>query len=312
MSEPRIARWPSQDWRVFGTGARLVVTDSHALPAARLAVDAELESIDLAASRFRPDSELSRLNAAHGQPVAVSSLFAELVRVGLEAAASTEGLVDPTLGAQLQEIGYDRTFRQIPADGPAPRFSVRRQAAWRMVELDEAARTVRLPTGVGLDLGATAKAHAADRAAHAAHQVCGEGVLLSLGGDIAVAGPAPESGWPVVITDDSNTSLDAPGPVVVITTGGLATSSTTVRQWRRGGQVVHHLLDPGSGRPVDGPWRTVSIAASSCLQANIAATAAMVLGDSAADWLVSRGLPSRLVTHSGAVRVLSGWPEEPV
>jgi thiamine biosynthesis lipoprotein len=303
--------WPAQDWRVFGTGARLVVTDPRALAAARRAVDTELEAIDLAASRFRPDSELSRLNAAQGRAVSVSDLFAELVKVGLEAASETEGLVDPTLGAQLEEIGYDRTFREIPTDGPAPRFTVRRQANWPMVELDVLRGTVRLPVGVLLDLGATAKAHAADRAADAAHRACGAGVLVSLGGDIGVSGSPPDDGWPVAITDDSNAFPETTGPVVVITAGGLATSSTTVRQWQREGIAMHHLLDPSSGQPVSGPWRTISVASTSCLAANTAATAAMVVGEDAAAWLTGRGVPARLVAHDGAIRVLSGWPEEP-
>lgn len=306
--------WSVQDWRVFGTGARLVVPAGDDIDAARSVIDADLAAVDLAASRFRDDSEISRLNAAGGATTPVSPLFAELIGVALDAARDTAGAVDPTLGAALRQLGYDRTFRQVAPTGPAlpapVTFTVRRQAGWQQVELDRAALTVRLPAGVQLDLGATAKAHAADRAAALAAAVTGGPVLLSLGGDIAVAGPAPADGWPVVIADDSNAPTDSPGPVVVITTGGLATSSTTVRRWERGGEVVHHLLDPASCLPTRGPWRTVSVAATSCLAANVAATAAVVMGHRAIAWLSGQGLPARLVTEDGATTTTAGWPEE--
>src|SRR5439155_25516009 len=105
-------------------------------------------------------------------------------------------------------------------------------AGWRRVELDEDRRSIRIPAGVELDLGATARAPAADRAAAAAADATGAGVLVSLGGDIAVAGPTPPGGWPVRIADDHRASLDGPGPVVGVESGGLATSSVTVRRWR--------------------------------------------------------------------------------
>lgn len=304
--------WSVQDWRVFGTGARLVVPVEDDIETARSVVDAELAAVDLAASRFRDDSEISRLNDAGGARTSVSRLFAELIGVALDAARDTAGAVDPTLGAALRRLGYDRTFRQIAPVGPAlpVAVTVRRQAGWQQVELDRVALTVRLPAGVQLDLGATAKAHAGDRAAARAAAVTGGPVLLSLGGDIAVAGPAPEGGWPIVIADDSNAPTDAPGPVVVITTGGLATSSTTVRRWERGGEVVHHLLDPVSCLPTRGPWRTVSVAATSCLAANVAATAAVVMGFRAIAWLAGQGLPARLVTEDGTITTTAGWPEE--
>lgn len=300
----------AQDWRVFGTGARMVLPAGADIGAARQEADRELAAIDLAASRFRDDSEISRLNRAGGRRVMVSELFAELIGVALDAAASTDGAVDPTLGAVLQDLGYDRTFREVPQDGPAVALTVRWLAGWQLVELDRAAGTVRLPDGVQLDLGATAKAHASDRAAAAAHRATGGPVLVGLGGDIAVTGQPPAGGWPVAVAEDSGAPLGAGRPVVVITEGGVATSSTTVRHWRRGDDLVHHLLDPWTGRPTQGPWRTVTVAASSCLEANVAATAAIVLGDGATGWLGDRGLAARLVSRTGVARVLPGWPVE--
>lgn len=300
----------AQEWRVFGTGARLVVPTGADIAAARRVVDAELAAIDLAASRFREDSEISRLNRAQGRPQQVSELFAELIGVGLDAARSTDGAVDPALGSVLETIGYDRTFRAVPEQGPPIQWSVQWQAAWQMVDVDPGSRTVRLPAGVLLDLGATAKAYASDRAAAAASRATGSPVLLSLGGDIALAGPAPEGGWAIAVAEDSADVPAGTHPVVVVTEGGIATSSTTVRAWRRGDAVVHHLIDPWTGRSAAGPWRTVTVAASSCLAANVAATASVVLGSAAPAWLRARGLPARLVDGAGAVRVLNGWPEE--
>ena len=304
------AKWAVQEWRVFGTGARLAVTDPGALTEARAIIDVELAAIDLAASRFRDDSELMRINKSGAERVSVSALFAELLTVALTAAEETDGAVDPTLGVSLREIGYDRTFREIATEGPAIRVTTRRDADWSMVELDQEHLTLRFPSWVELDLGATAKAYAADKAAAVASEATGAGVLLSLGGDIAVAGPAPSQGWPVLITEDSNDPLDTDGPVVMLHEGGLATSSTTARQWRRGGQIVHHLLDPWSGLPAAGPFRTVTVAASTCLQANVAATATIVLGDTDPHWLARHGLAARMVMHDGTIRALSGWPEE--
>jgi FAD:protein FMN transferase len=152
----------------LGTTAVLVVADAAALSHTRSMLEHELEQIDLACSRFRPDSELSIANAAAGHEVAVSRLFAEALRVALAAAHETDGIVDPTLGAQLRAAGYDRTFALVRVRErwqfvPKPHST----DAWREVELDVERGLVRVPPGVELDLGATAKALAADRAAHA-------------------------------------------------------------------------------------------------------------------------------------------------
>ena len=180
-------------------------------------------------------------------------------------------------------------------------------ADWRSIVLDGATRTVLVPDGVRLDLGATAKALAADRGAAAAASATGTGVVLSLGGDVAVGGTPPPGGWPVALGDDHA----APnGPVVALAGGGLATSSTTIRRWRRGDQVVHHILDPATGAPCPIVWRTVTVAASTCVQANVASTAAIVLGAEAPGWLARRRLPARLVRPGGEVQTVAGWLEE--
>ena len=293
-------------WSALGTQASLVVSDPRALAAARRAVEAELEAIDLACSRFRSDSDLSRLNACAGRTVRVGPLLLDAITVALRAAALTDGIVDPTIGRALILAGYDRDFARITA---APTWlAATRVAGWRTVSLNRAGSTVRIPRGVRLDLGATAKALAADRSAAAAAAAApGAGVLVNLGGDIAVAGRAPAGGWAVRVADDHCAPPDAPGQALSLDAGGLATSSTTVRRW---GPAAHHIIDPRTGRPAVSPWRTVSVAAATCVDANIASTAAIVLGDGAPDWLAARGLPGRLVDQEGRAQAVADWPRE--
>jgi FAD:protein FMN transferase len=293
-------------WRALGTTASVVVTDSRSLPPVVRAVEAELAALDLACSRFRDDSELSRLNARAGWAVHVSPLLFEAVELALRAAELTGGIVDPTVGEALVLAGYDRDFAEL--DGRPVKLVGRRVPGWTKVLLDPPRRAVRLPRGVRLDLGATAKALGADRAAVAAASGGpGVGLLVNLGGDIATAGPAPPGGWRVRVADDHRAAADAPSQTIAIRSGGLATSSTTVRRWGAG---AHHIIDPRTGLPAVSRWRTVSVAAATCVDANIASTAAVVLGDDAPDWLSERALPARLVEHEGGVRSTAGWPLE--
>jgi FAD:protein FMN transferase len=288
----------------LGTGARVVAWPPEDLGPALAAVDAELARLEEEASRFRDDSELSRVHRDPGPAHQLSGGLAEAIGVALAAARWTGGLVDPTVGGALIALGYDRDFACLAPD-PAPAEDPGPAPGWRSVTLD--GTTLRLPAGVRLDLGATAKGLGSDRAAAAAHAACGRGgILVSLGGDIAVAGLPPVGGWPVAVADSSDAG--APDQVVRLTAGALATSSVTGRRWRRGGRPVHHILDPRTGWPADGPWRTVSVAAASCAEANAAATAAIVAGRGAETWLASTGLPARLVARDGTVRRLGGWP----
>ncbi len=297
------------DLAALGTTALLWTTDDAALADATEELVRELEAVDRACSRFRDDSELVQLNHAEGKPFAAGRCLFEAVQVALRAAAATGGLVDPTIGRGLRLAGYDRTYTIIGRrDHGKVRFAP--AAGWRLVELDEDRRSIRIPSGVELDLGATAKALAADRAALGAAERTGAGILVSLGGDIAIAGPAPNGGWPVRIADDHRASLDGPGPVVSLESGGLATSSVTVRRWRVGEDELHHILDPRTCRPAQSCWQTVSVAAASCVDANTASTAAVLLGEAAPVWLAERRLPARLVGVSGDVVCVGGWPAD--
>lgn len=301
----------TRSFPALGTTATVAVTEPAALDAATELLRERLEAVDLACSRFRPDSELMWVNARAGIAVQISPLLARSVRVALDAARRSNGCVDPTLGSQLRAAGYDRTFALVVERGTwrfAPSSAPR--AAWKDVHLDDEERELVVPEGVELDLGATAKALAADDAARALATATGTGVLVSLGGDIAVAGDAPADGWSVRIADDHAAPVVERGPTVAIMNGGLATSSTTVRRWSTDQGEAHHILDPRTGRPAITPWRTVTVAAATCVDANVAATAAIVLGEDAVSWLVAARLPARLAPHDGSVVLVAGWPAD--
>jgi thiamine biosynthesis lipoprotein len=305
-----ITAWPVARFPALGTTAELVVTDAASLAEARAMLEDEIARLDVACSRFRDDSDLARVNRAEGRWTTVSAHLIDALDAALRAARLTSGAVDPTVGTALRRMGYDRDFASVPATGDALRVTFSAVAGWTTVELDRAASRVRVPRGVEIDLGATAKAWCADRAAGRAASAVGCGALVSLGGDIAVAGPPPDDGWPVTIGDDHREPLDGPGPVVSIRSGGLATSSTTVRRWTRGADTLHHVVDPATGAPAPPVWRTVTVAASSCADANAASTAAIVLGSCAGAWLATLGLPARLVAADGSVVRSGGWPTE--
>ena len=296
-------------FRAIGTTAVVAVSDPDALERSRSVVEDTIAAFDRACSRFREDSELSALNAAGGRPVEVSQLLLEAVGAAIRAAELTDGDVDPTVGRALIALGYDRDFDEVVARPTRVRFAP--VPGWRMIELDADASTVRVPSGVALDLGATAKALAADHAAAAAHAAAECGALVSLGGDMAFAGEPPaDEGWRIRVTDDHRSDVRAPGQWITLRSGGLATSSVTTRSWQSDQGTVHHLIDPATGRSVSSVWRTVSVAAASCLDANIASTAAIVRGKDAASWLSALKLPSRLVDTDGHAHHVAGWPVE--
>jgi len=312
-------------WTALGMLVQLVVTSPRLLGAARELLEADLLALDLACSRFRPDSELVAVgNVARGASapfiVTVSPLLAQAVAVSLRAAQLTDGDVDPTVGGALAELGYDRDFAELARDGAAagasdgsPGVAVRMIPGWRSVRVDVDTQRLSVPAGVQLDLGATVKGWAADRAAGRIADALGCGVLVSLGGDTAVASEPPDGGWRIRVQD--RTALpgdppDGPSQVVTIRDGGLATSSTAARRWRRGGDVLHHILDPRTGRPAAPVWRTVSVAAATCADANTAATAAIIRGRQALPWLAALDLPARLVGQDGNVHTVNSWPAD--
>ncbi len=304
-----------KSWKALGTSVHVLSTHGNGVEAATTAVRDVLEDVDEAYSRFREDSELTRLNANAGRTIRISPLLATAIDAALRAARLTDGAVDPTIGRAIRVAGYDDDFSRIAAEDSEERGRDMKLRAWQVpgwqgIRLDRRLRTVWLPPGVELDLGSTGKALAADLAATAAMAAVGEGgLLVSLGGDIAIAGEPPSGGWRILVAEDSRVKPDGDGDVICVPSGGVATSSTTVRRWSRGGAVLHHIIDPQTSLPTSGPFRTVTVVAATCLDANIASTAAIVRGEEAIDWLTSCRLPARLVENDGTIHYIGPWPD---
>lgn len=291
----------------LGTTAAVLVEPDDALAPASEIVTAEIDAIDRACSRFRDDSELTRVNRASGSWVDVSPLFLEALEVAQRGARLTDGLVDPTIGSALRVLGYDRDFEHMAPGGPPIRVAVGRAPGWQSIEIDRSALRVRVPRGVELDFGATAKALCADRAAREIARATGASVLVSLGGDVSIAGPRRDGGWAVFIADDHSARIEHADERISLASGGLATSGTTARRWTRGKQLLHHVIDPASGLPALEHWRTVSVSAATCVDANIASTAAIIMGAAAPEWLEAQHLPARLVAADGVIVRVGGW-----
>ncbi len=301
------------DFEIWSTTASLVVTDPDALDVAAALLREVLHRIEVTCSRFRADSEINQVLREPGSPVELSADLNAAITQALRAASATGYLVDPTVAAAVIAAGYDRDIaavldRAVTATALDAGSAVTSAApgAWRL-QHDPVKATLTIPTGVGIDLGATAKAFAADRAANLIAARAGVGVLVALGGDIATAGPAPDGGWRISVADDHRAPATA-YQTVSITAGGLATSSTATRRWATATGWKHHIIDPRTGANPEPLWRTVSVAAATCVDANAAATAAIILGDEAPQWLAAQHLPALLVATDGALTTVAGWP----
>ena len=255
-------------------GTEIEVLAAPAAAGALPAVRREFERLEALLSRFRPESELSRLNR-DGQIEAGHDLAA-VVTLALEARERTGGLFDPTVHDAVVAAGYDRTFDDLPADGPAGATS-RCGGAVEIV-----GRRIRLAPGVRIDLGGIGKGYAADRARDllAGHGAC----LVNAGGDLAATGS-----WPVGVDG---------GPTLELTDAALATSGRDRRRWQRGGEERHHLIDPRTGRPAAVELVRATVVAPTAVEAEVLATAAFLgaeLGD----------VPRVLVHADGSI-VLAG------
>ncbi len=292
-------------WRALGTYVHLRVSRPELVDeAAALAVDV-LDEVDRTCSRFRDDSELMAVNRRPGLHT-VSPVLAGAVRVALEAARETDGLVDPTLGALLVAGGYDRTFSLVAADDATPVSLPRSRPDWRLIDVVD--DTLAVPEGAFIDLGATGKAFASDLAALTIASRLPTGVVVSVGGDVRVVSGEDPDAWPVAIAHTSaELEADRTLAMVALRDGGLATSSVTARRWVRGGRQWHHLIDPRTGAPADGPWATVTALGHTCAAANTASTAALVLGDAAYGWLVEHDVAALLADRDGTLVRTPAW-----
>ncbi|CAN5259822.1 FAD:protein FMN transferase [soil metagenome] len=296
-------------WQLWSTSASVVVTESELLEPAAGIVHEVTSLVGDACSRFRADSEISLIAPTLADGTDVSPALASLVAAALDVASQTDGAVDPTLGNDLVALGYDRDIDFVRARETRGENSSTclvasvRTPGWKRVTLTGTHLTV--PADLQLDLGATAKAVAADQAAQRIADELGCGALVCLGGDIATAGTAPAGGWQIEVQDLPGDPLQQ----VTLASGfGMATSSTQKRRWAVNGGQAHHILDPRLGLPVTPAWRSVTVAAETCLRANALSTAAIVKGRGAISWLTSIRADARLVALAGRTITTGSWP----
>jgi len=308
-------------WKALGSPVQLLV---HPEPVGRAAATRAAEvlaEVDRSCSRFRADSDLTRVNQNAGDWTPIGPTLRDALAVALAAARATRGIVDPTLGLVLSGLGYDRDFSELRQSGPAGPASLSvpsTPGSWRDVELTD--HSVRIPFGRALDLGATGKAFASDFVVRTLVAEFGVDVMVGIGGDVAVGGSG-EHDWKVVaceMPDQTDTTLGRLAPLgdhdelVTLRRGGITTSSVVCRRWQQGGQERHHLVDPRTGAPARTVWRTATVIAADCATANAASTASVILGDDAVDWLTEQGLAARLVHADGEVVRVGSWPALPL
>lgn len=298
-------------WELWSTEASVIVTEPSMLGQAVDLSKAVCHDVEMACSRFRDDSELMTLGSQLADGREISDVLAAIVRSALAAAEMTDGDVDPALGSALLGLGYDRDFALLdvphsPGAETRGSMSVTTMApAWTRIVLT--GNRLKVPKGFLLDFGAIGKALAADWAAHRISSTLGCGSMVSLGGDLATAGEAPPEGWVVLVQDLPG---DPSGCVRLSSGYALATSSTQKRRWNHDGRQVHHIIDPHTGLPAEPVWRTVTVAAENCADANAISTACVVRGRRAPSWLRELGMPARLVDSAGKVSAFGGWPPD--
>ena len=293
----------SRTWTAWSCTVRLTVDDPAVLGAACGELKVLMDRVDKAASRFRPDSELSVVNTRAGALVPVSRLLVDLVDVSLVAAQMSGGAVDPTVGPAVIAAGYDADIEAVRRRFPQPAVDPQPVAGWQEVRLNRTLALLGVPKDCALDLGATAKAWTADRAANVISKRYGCAVLVEIGGDLRAAG-APAKPWVVTVAERAGDQ----GVLVTLAHGGLTTSTRTVRRWQTPTGYGHHVIDPRTGRPADGLYRTASVWAPTAVRANTFSTALIATGEAAVGRLKLAGHPARLIADDGQVTELSGWP----
>jgi FAD:protein FMN transferase len=262
----------------MGTDAHVTVVDGPAGLCERAAQ--RLAELEARWSRFREDSEISQLNRSNGRPVVVSALTFDLLRRAQEAWRRTGGAFDPTVLHALDAAGYDRDFADLAPDGVDRQAPPSRPPGAGVIGLDPIVRAVRLPPGVGLDLGGIGKGVAADQVTAELRGSGARGACVNLGGDLRVGG-APPSGdvWLVGIEPEPGITPTGASFVLELAEAGVATTSVCRRRWRRNGELRHHVIDPRSGQPARSRWSSVTVVAGSAGDAEPAATATLLTDD---------------------------------
>jgi len=301
---------PPARFRAMGTDVEVLALGADADAMAELgalAADA-LEAREARWSRFRPESELCRLNAAGGAPVVVSTDTFALIARAVDAWRTTAGRYDPTVLAALEAAGYDRDFDAVARSGAAAVDDGADVPGCAGVELDDLVSAVRLPADVTLDLGGIGKGFAADEVSA---ELLGagvrgvRGVLVNLGGDLRARGDAPAPhGWVVAVDDPLATGRTG---LLAFAEGAVATSTRLRRAWSRGDRALHNLIDPRTGAPARSGLASVTVVAGDAWRAEVLAKAAFVAGrDDGARLVVDAGATGLLVTDDGGVVELPG------
>lgn len=295
-------------WRDWSCSVMVSVRDPRALPVAERTVRELMHEVEHAVSRFVDDSDLVRVNETAGWIVPVGRLTMSLLERAFDAYDATDGLVDPTIGRQVRLAGYDRDIDQVRGRRAAVREQAGPAVGVTAVRLHPRLGCIGVPRGVELDLGATAKAWTADEAARRVHAATGSAVLVGIGGDVACSGVTRRP-W---LLDVAETESGRVVEQVSLLHGGLATSSTVGRAWvGHDGAPAHHIIDPRTGRPAHGPWRTATVWAETALAANTLSTAALLWGADAPRRLGARSrLAARLVGTDGRVQLVGDWPTD--
>ncbi len=293
-------------FHAMGTTVVVLAPQQRMADAARL-TRGLFEEWEQTLSRFRPESEVSRLSASDGRYVKLSPLLYRALATALDAARATQGVFDPTLRERMIQIGYDRSFERLGAWIPAAIYEEpAATGAWRAIRLDEARRMARLPRGVGLDFGGIGKGMAVDAALDALEAVGVTPALVNAGGDLAVRGlPEGEARWTVALPGNGHAWA------IGLERGALATSGVERRRWRQGEVERHHLIDPRTGDPARSGLWSVTAAAGSCARAEVAAKTALILGEErGVEFIEKIGLAALLARDDGAWRTAGAWPRE--
>jgi FAD:protein FMN transferase len=292
-------------FEIWGLSGSLTTEHEHQLDHATERLWHWLDAVDVACNRFRDDSELSRLNERHGTRTSISPTLELALEAALRAADVTDDLVDPTVLPALLALGYDRDFDELAHDSILEHVALPAMGT-SAIHLDLEAHTVMLDPPCRLDLGASAKALAADLIADDVAD--SGGVVVEIGGDVAVRGEGPDGAWAIAVSD--NLTIDGHEPRVTLRHGGIATSSTNSRTWRVGERTVNHIIDPRTGHCARGLYTTASVSASDCVLANAFATAALLWNEDAGYHIAQAGWSARLVRRDGSLDYVGGWPQD--
>jgi FAD:protein FMN transferase len=291
-----------EEFRAMGTTISLLLPASQAELGARI-VRTLFTEWEQTLSRFLPESELSQLNQRAGTPVAVSDLLYSVLATALTAAQATQGVYDPALLDQLVQVGYDRTFDELPAVGFDPIIPGEPGGRWRGIKVDPIRRQVTLPAGIKLDFGGIAKGMAVDAAVERLQQSGISSALVNGGGDLAVLGlPPAEEQWQI--------SVPGRGQFwkIPLHHGAVATSGIARRYWMQGQTLRHHLLDPRTGLPAQSDLWLVTVVTDRCEQAEIAAKVAFILGSKAgAEFLRRHRIAGLLIYEDGTWGTVEPW-----